>query len=199
MLFREGKLRQETATSSLSLNRFSTSFLAFFAMFLYGLTLEHFNHYLVWPRTLALVLILGILYEIQHDNGDKLSRTIFRMGVIAVVLSFVLAFTKYRIVVHSTGLSQILVMGVTLLFVQGALHQILKIRRCGSVGGLSLGMHQLFLLKDLSTLIFGFSLGLSLGWPVILLHGMSLIMMSVTIWHFRFVRLSPVAIEKSIF
>jgi len=57
-----GNLAQRP-TAILSLNQFVSSFLAFFSFFLYGACLQRFNHYLVWPRLLACLLTLAVLYE----------------------------------------------------------------------------------------------------------------------------------------
>ncbi len=58
----------ERPTAILSLNQFAMSFLAFLSYFVYGFCLERFNHYLVWPRLVALILVLIILYEIASDR-----------------------------------------------------------------------------------------------------------------------------------
>src|SRR5437868_2775754 len=67
--FRE-RLSRERPTAILSLNQFLSSFLAFFSFFLYGICLQPFNHYLVWPRLLASLLTLALLYEIMRDRKE---------------------------------------------------------------------------------------------------------------------------------
>src|SRR2546430_14588178 len=67
-------------TAILSLNQFVSSFLAFFSFFLYGACLERFNHYLVWPRLLACLLTLAVLYEIMRDRRGGLGRILFYAG-----------------------------------------------------------------------------------------------------------------------
>lgn len=194
--FLKGDLQDEQPTSILSLNRFTTSFLAFFAMFLYGLTLEQFNHYIVWPRAVALLLLLAILYEIQNDRRDMISRFIFICGFGVVIPSVILAATEYRITVYHSGFPHALVVITICLFFQGAVHQILKIRRSGRTGGLSLQMHQLFFAKDISSVAFGFVMQLDKGWPIIFAHGVSLFVQLMTMWHFRWVRVNPIAQER---
>ena len=49
-------------TDILSLNQFSVSFLAYCAFFVYGYSITPFNHYIVWPRLLASLIALAILY-----------------------------------------------------------------------------------------------------------------------------------------
>src|SRR5882762_5360007 len=68
-------------TAILSLNQFVSSFLAFFSFFLYGACLQRFNHYLVWPRLLACLLTLAVLYEILRDRRDALSILSFSLCV----------------------------------------------------------------------------------------------------------------------
>src|SRR5437762_13633920 len=65
----------------LSLNQFVSSFLAFFSFFLYGACLQRFNHYLVWPRLLACLLTLAVLYEMMRDRRDALSIMSFSLCV----------------------------------------------------------------------------------------------------------------------
>src|SRR5947208_8567160 len=64
-------------TAILSLNQFVSSFLAFFSFFLYGACLRRFNHYLVWPRLMAALLVLAVLLEMQRDRRDRLSAAAF--------------------------------------------------------------------------------------------------------------------------
>src|SRR4051794_40485017 len=75
--FQEDPLLTGSSTAVLSLNQFLSSFLAFFAFFLYGMCLQPFNHYLVWPRLTATLLTLVILYEIMSDRRTWLSRMAF--------------------------------------------------------------------------------------------------------------------------
>ena len=46
----------ERPTAVLSVNQFVSSYLAFFSFFVYGVCLDPFNHYLVWPRLAASLL-----------------------------------------------------------------------------------------------------------------------------------------------
>ena len=55
-------------TALLSLNQFSVSFLAYLSFFTYGYSIEPFNHYIVWPRLVASLLVLGILIEIWRNK-----------------------------------------------------------------------------------------------------------------------------------
>jgi hypothetical protein len=45
----------------------------------------------------------------------------------------------------------------------------------------------------LSTVAFGFAIGIEDGWPLILLASVSTTLKLITLWHFRWVRVSKVA------
>ena len=70
------------------------------------------------------------------------------------------------------------------------------IRRTGQTGAVALRMHQFFFLKDASTIVFAFTMGIASGWPVLLMSSVSGITKLITMWHFRWVRVSPVAQER---
>ncbi len=53
-----------------------------------------------------------------------------------------------------------------------------------------------FYLKDISSMIFGAVMGFKDGWPVLVFHGVSMTVQCTTMWHFRWVRVSPVALER---
>jgi hypothetical protein len=193
---RQGRLIDECPTAVLSLNRFSTSFIAFYAMLLYGACLSRFNHYLVWPRVIALCLLLIILYEIRFDRKDKLSTSVFSVAVILVIFAVSISFFGIRGAVHNAGGSLFLVLFSSLLLAQGATHQILRIRHSGRTGGLSLRMHQLFFLKDGASMVFGAIMGFKDGWPILAFHGVSMAVQVSTMWHFHWVKVSPVASKR---
>jgi hypothetical protein len=93
-------------------------------------------------------------------------------------------------------LSEVLIVIVTVILAQGYLHQVVLIRKTGLTGAVALRMHQFFLLKDISTLVFALTMGMAAGWPLLLLSTVSAITKLITIWHFRWVRLSPIARER---
>jgi uncharacterized protein with PQ loop repeat len=194
--FKEGRLTDEKPTSVISLNRFFTSFLAFYAMLMYGVCLTRFNHYLVWPRAIALGLLVVLLFEISYDRKDFSSTVLFFLSVFLGVCAVLLPLLGLRGLVFNAGVSQALVLFSAVLLGQGATHQILRIRRSGRTGGLSLTMHQLFFMKDVTSLIFGFVMGFKNGWPVLVFHGISLMVQCSTMWHFRWVKVSDVAAKR---
>ena len=190
--FRAGAVGQRP-TAILSLNQFVSSFLAFFSFFLYGACLHPFNHYLVWPRLIASLLTLAVLYEISIDRRDILSITAFAgCSALLLVMPLFLAVSESRLTLGRL-FSQTFIVVVTAILAQGYAHQIVLIRRCGHTGAVSLRMHQFFLLKDLSTIAFACSMGLGNGWPVLLMSAVSAVTKLAIMWHFRWARISPVA------
>jgi len=184
------------ATNILSLNQFTVGFLAYYAFFIYGFSIDPFNHYLVWPRLVAMLLTLWILYEIFIDRKNRSSSVVLIccgfltfIGVIALCLGSPL-------MTASRSLSQLLAVVVSVLLAQGYVHQIVMVRKNGQTGAVSKQMHQFILLKDIFTVIFGFVMGLADGWPLILLCGTSLLTKIAILWQFRWARTSPVALSR---
>ena len=184
---------KDRPTAILSLNQFVSSFLAFFSFFLYGACLQPFNHYLVWPRLIASLLTLAVLYEITIDRRDGLSMTSFAAcSAMLLVVPLLLATSASRL---SLGrlFSQTFIVVVTAMLAQGYAHQIILIRRSGYTGAVSLRMHQFFFLKDISTMAFACSMGFANGWPVLLMSAVSALTKLAIMWHFRWARISPLA------
>lgn len=191
-------LGAEQATDNLSLNQFASSFLAFFSFFVYGFVIEPFNHYLVWPRLLATLLTLVVLYEIMIDRREARALSVFIacVAATAVALGFLIAGRKvwgHPLLGHSRSLSQALVVVSALIVTQGYAHQVAVIRRTGRTGGVALRMHQLTLLKDVSTVLFGLAMGWKTGWPLLLMNGLCAVTKLGVMWQFHWVRVSPVA------
>lgn len=187
-LAQAGHLGPEQPTAVLSLNQFVSSFLAFHSFLLYGACLPRFNHYLVWPRLAASLLTLWILEEMRRDRRDTPSRAAAVACLLLLLLTPGWIFVSPHLGEWGQQLAQALVAAVTLVLVQGYLHQVIVIRRSGLTGGVSKRMHQCFLLKDLSTLAFAAAMGWREGWPLFVLSTASAVTKVVTLWHFRWVR-----------
>lgn len=186
----------ERPTAVLSLNQFTSSFLAFYSFFLYGACLERFNHYLVWPRLAASILTLAVLFEIMRDRRDRLTTTAFTGCAMVLAGVPVLLAVIPGAAAWGRTISQSLIVVVTVILAQGYLHQVMLIRRTGMTGGVSVRLHQLFFWKDVSTIAFAVAMGVSAGWPLILLSTVSAATKLLTLWHFRWVRLSPLAQQR---
>jgi len=186
----------ERPTAVLSVNQFVSSFLAFFSFFVYGACLSPFNHYLVWTRLAACILTLMVLCEIVRDRCD--GRSIAALSICLILLlgvSLVLLFNPGDSDWTRT-LSVSLIVVVTMILAQGYLHQVMLIRQSGRTGGVSARLHQYFFWKDASTIAFGLTMGAADGWPLLLLSTVSGLTKLITLWHFRWVRLSPLAAKR---
>ena len=183
----------ERPTAILSLNRFVVIFLAYFSFFSYGVNLEPFNHYLAWPRAVAMILALLILWEIRVDRRNTPSEVAFWGCAAATTLGVGFLLMGPKIAVAGRMFSVSLMMVVMVLLIQSYAHQVLLIRRSGRTGAISLKYHQLTCVKEFSTMAFGVAMGLAAGWPILLMSTASLFNHGAVIWHFRWVRLSPKA------
>lgn len=187
---------EEGTTAVLSLNQFVSSYLAFFSFFLYGACLERFNHYLVWTRLAASLLTLMVLWEIMRARREWISKLSFILcTVVLFALPGVLLWNADA-AVWCRGISQAMIVVATVILAQGYTHQIVLIRQSGRTGAVSIRMHQFFLLKDISTVIFALAMGLRTGWPLMLLSTVSGLTKLGTLWQFRWARLSPLAEKR---
>lgn len=182
---KQGLLPAGEVTSILSLNRFFASFYGFYAMLLYGMCLTEFNHYLVWPRVVAVAILTWLLLEIRNDRRSRPAVLIFMLVVLLDVAALALPLTEWRVAVHEAWVSKAILMSALIVFVQGASHQVLMIRRSGTTGALSLPMHVLFLVKDIASVAFALGMGWQNGWPVLLFHGGSAFFQCLVIYHFH--------------
>ena len=171
------------ATAVLSLNYFAVSFLAYFAFFVYGFSISPFNDYLVWPRLLGCLLVLAVLLEVARDRRDPLSATV-------AAVAGALLFSGVALLASGTDVGALARLGprllsllATALIAQSLVHQVVLVRRAGHPGAVSWPLHFLTLVKDLSTVVFGFAMGLRLGWPLLVMGGVSAGLKLVLLWH----------------
>ena len=116
----------------LSLNNFATGFLASWSFFVYGYSIEPFNHVLVWPRLASFLLTLVVLYEIQRDRRSARSVAVFATATVLALAGLAgLAFAPV-VADDARRLSQILVVAITASLMQSNFHQILLIWRSGT-------------------------------------------------------------------
>jgi len=184
------------ATELLSLNQFSVSFLAYLSFFIYGYSIQPFNHYIVWPRLIAALIIGFILYEIWRDRKTSLSQASFVMVLITVSLSLIGLVFGERFSDQGRTLSTGIILVISALIAQGYWHQIRLIIRSGATGAVDKKMSQFILLMDVSTLAFALSMGLNTGWPLMVLAITSAITKIIILYLFRWVEISPVALDK---
>lgn len=180
-------------TAVLSLNQFYGSFLAFYSFLLYGICVEPFNHYLVWTRLFACVLVMMILYEIWHDRRTSLAALGVASGVVLMGIAAVALGLGNRAADEGRWIGTTLAMIAAAVFAQGLIHQIVRVRQSGHTGAISLRMHQLTTLKDMSTIGFALTMPSGTGWPLMTVGGVGVVTKSVLMWHFRWAHRSEVA------
>ncbi|MCJ8318795.1 MAG: hypothetical protein MJK12_04125 [Colwellia sp.] len=186
------KSNQTRVTDILSLNQFTMSFLAYFSFFIYGYSIEPFNHYIVWPRLIASLLVTLILFEMWRDRQSNSSFIcLIFVGVAFVAglsgLLFNESFTQ-----QSKNVSTILILIITVLLAQGYAHQIKLIIKNVDTGAIDIRMSQFILLMDISTIAFALSMGIAIGWPLIVLAVISGITKLIIMYLFRWVRLKSI-------
>jgi uncharacterized protein with PQ loop repeat len=180
----------------LSLNQFTMSFFAYLSFFVYGYSIEPFNHYIVWPRLIASALVWFILYEIWHDRRDKMSVASLAIASVFLVCGTMGLITGSVYSDQSRFISQSLILVVTLLLAQGYFHQISLIYKHGETGAVDLKMSQFILMMDISTIAFALSIGIDEGWPLLCLATVSGVTKLIIMYQFRWVRRNKKAKQK---
>lgn len=190
---RKGVLETGKATELLSTNQFTVSFLAYFSFFVYGYSIEPFNHYIVWPRLIASIIAAAILFEIWWERRDWNSA----LSMVLLCFSFILGGSGLifgsTLQDESRVISTVLILAITLLLAQGYYHQIMLIVRSGSTGAVELKMSQFILMMDVSTILFALSMGLHKGWPLMVLAVVSGATKLIIMYLFYWVRTSDAA------
>ncbi len=183
-------------TAVLSLNQFFASFLAFYSFLVYGICSEPFNHYLVWTRLPATVLVLFILYEVWHDRRNRLPALAVMTGITLMLAAAGLLIAGPRITTEGRWVWALLAVFAAAVFAQGLMHQIMRVRQTGHTGAISLHMHQLTTCKDASTIAFALTMQPGMGWPLMVVGVTGVATKSVLMWHFRWVDHSPLAAAR---
>jgi len=186
------------ATELLSLNQFTVSYLAYLSFFIYGYSIEPFNHYIVWPRFIAAAFVGLILYEIWLDRGTKFSIASLALVVCSLTLGMIGLFYGDTFVDEGKNVSTIIILVISLLIAQGYFHQIKLIIRSGATGAVDLKMSQFIFMMDISTIAFALSMGLDTGWPLMVLAITSGITKIIIMILFKWVRVSPVALQRRV-
>tara|TARA_Y100001973_G_scaffold82089_1_gene121274 strand:- start:64 stop:756 length:693 start_codon:yes stop_codon:yes gene_type:complete len=186
------------ATSLLSLNQFSVSFLAYLSFFIYGYSISPFNHYIVWPRLTAALLVGMILFEIWRDRKTKASFVTFTIALALICLATIGLWLGKTIADQGRYISTTLIIVISVMIAQGYYHQIKLIYNSGSTGAVDIRMSQFILLMDVSTIAFALTMGFADGWPLLVLAITSAITKLVIMYLFRWVRTSPLAQQRRV-
>ncbi|WP_261845024.1 hypothetical protein [Aliamphritea ceti] len=179
------------ATRSLSVNSFFSSFVAFYAFFLYSIMLVEIDYYLFVTRLLAASMTLVVLYEIFRDRKPLSQRLPFLSGVLLMAVAILCIGVREDKLFIGRSASIFLAVGATLIMLQGGIQQIRKIREEKSTGALSLSMNVIFGMKDLSNIAFGLVIGFADGWPLIMTGTVSALTKAVVILQFYLFREKP--------
>tara|TARA_R110000744_G_scaffold25934_1_gene64011 strand:+ start:661 stop:1347 length:687 start_codon:yes stop_codon:yes gene_type:complete len=180
-------------TEILSQNQFTMSFLAYFSFFIYGYSTEPFNHYLVWPRLIAALLVGLILFEIWQNRKSKASLFCLLFVWVFLLVGVIGLFFNDTLSDQGKNFSTILIVVITVLLAQGYVHQIKLIISSGMTGAIDIRMSQFILMMDISTIAFAIAMGVSEAWPLLVLGVVSGITKLVIMYLFRWVRISPKA------
>jgi len=184
------------ATELLSINQFTVSYLAYFSFFIYGYSIEPFNHYIVWPRLIATLLVGIILYEIWVDRKTKVSFSILITAIFSLLVGILGLFYGDTFTDEGRYVSTIIILVISVLIAQGYYHQIRLIFKSGSTGAVDLKMSQFILMMDISTIAFALSMGVANGWPLMVLAITSGITKLIIMYLFKWVKVSPIAIQR---
>ena len=180
---------ESQVTYLLSQKMFMVSFMAYFLFYVYGMSIEPFNHFIVWPRLIASLLVLAILYDMWRDR-----RTLpagFCLGASCILLLGSGAFAIWGLRYQDEGkeLMTLLIVSITILLAHGYSHQIVMVIRNADTGALDKKMSQFILLMDISTIAFALSLGLADAWPLFLLATVSGLTKVIILYLFYWVNL----------
>jgi len=183
-------------TELLSLNQFTVSYLAYLSFFIYGYSIEPFNHYIVWPRLIASVLVLQIIMEILLDRKSAGAKVSFSIAASSLIVAFVGLFFGETISDTGKFISTSIILIVSVLIAQAYLHQIRLIFKSGHTGAVDLKMSQFIFMMDLSTIVFALSMGFAEGWPLLVLAVTSAVTKLIIMYLFRWVATSPLAATR---
>jgi len=176
----------------LSLNQFTVSFFAYLSFFIYGYCIEPFNHYIVWPRLIASTFVALILFEIWRARSDKNSFvTLFFCFLSLLTAILVLIFFRIELVDETRVIATSMILVISLLIAQGYGHQIYKIIKAKDTGVIDIRMSLFILLMDISTIMFVFSMGVNVAWPLFVLAVTSAITKVIMLYLFYWVKSAP--------
>jgi hypothetical protein len=183
-------------TELLSINQFTISYLAYLSFFIYGYSIEPFNHFIVWPRLFAAILVGIILYEIWLDRRTKYSIASLFLVMLSLTLGVVGLIYGDNFVDKGKYVSTNIILVISLLIAQGYYHQIKLIIKSGATGAVDIRMSQFIFMMDISTIAFALSMGVNTGWPLMILAITSGITKVIIMYLFKWVRVSPEAMRR---
>ena len=190
---------RRSVTSMLSINQFFVSFLAYFSFFIYGYSIEPFNHYIVWPRLVAALVVVTVLYEIWRDRREKTSSVIFTVAALILMLGILGCLSGQTIRDESKLISTGMILCISVLIAQGYCHQFVLIVKHGHTGVINIRMSQFIFAMDITTIAFALCMPLSLGWPLLVLALTSATTKVIMMYLFYWTKHSPIAEKRRLF
>lgn len=190
------KRYESDATSVLSLNMFTTSFLAYFAFFVYGMAISPFNHWIVWPRLIACMLVAFILRELFLDRKTTSTKAISLLTIICLSAGGLFGLLGQSYTDEGKTIMAWLMVGISIALARGYAYQIKRVLDAGETGALDKRMSVFILMMDVSTFALGLSLGLSDGWPLLLIAATSGVTKIIILYLFLWAETSPVAADR---
>ncbi|TKB54939.1 hypothetical protein [Ferrimonas aestuarii] len=182
----------------LSLNQFSVGFFGYWSFFVYGFSLSPANHYLIWPRLTAALLMVAIIFNIHRDRRTSASLTMTIMTVACTLASLgAFAFGGAYIEDGGRWIATGLLLTISALLAQGYWHQIKQVIRHKQVGAINPRMSQLILAMDASTLLLVFAMGWQQGWPLAILASTSALTKIVLLRYYYRYSTAPSPTEKN--
>ncbi len=189
-------LASTESTELISLNQAFVSYFAYLSFFVYGFSISPFNHYLVWPRLAAALLTFAIIYEIWLDRRNFKAVGLFLVAGLSMIASVAVLSSGVEINDQSKLISTGLIVAVTLFLAQGYAHQIYLIIIHRKTGAIDIRLSQSILLKDISTVLLAFSMGVAEHWPLMFLAVTSGITKLIIMYLFYWVRTGSAGEKK---
>jgi hypothetical protein len=171
----------EVATDNLSVIAVVGAFAAFFSFLIFSTATVPFAHYIFWSRIPACILAILLLWEFRRDHIDgvvpllgPLAGGLFVSGLVSTALFPGVC----RDFIHSL---QVLVVSTGVVLVGGQIHQLWLLLKQRRIGALSLRARTLNVMKDVSTIAFGLTLGVHQSWSLVAVAGANAAMTALVI------------------
>lgn len=126
-----------------------------------------------FQRLLAAIITLYILFQLYKDRLSFPDKLPFIISMIAMILSFIVLFFREESMIIGKNTSLIIIISSTIIVLLGGISQILTIYKQHCTGALSLKMNVVFFAKDIMNILFGLVIGITNGWPLILMGTVS--------------------------
>ncbi|MCW8090194.1 hypothetical protein [Alteromonas sp. ASW11-130] len=159
------------------------------------MAIEPVNHFMVWPRLIACLLVAAIIYEIWLDRRALTQSIVLSVVLISLVAADVFGLSDHTYQDEGKVVISTLVVIIALSLAYGYYSQIMNIILTGEIGALDKKMSFYILLMDFSSVAFALSLGVKNGWPLLFLATISGVTKIIVLYLCRWVRVSEKALQ----